>query len=228
MTKELIKNIEDVTKIENLISVFLSQKTGANFSYINLIVAYEKLIPHGNHGERTFFALLDLKMNFTILMIDSFNSGAIWNSQNLIKKVENQSILDNSSLFLKRLEIYYYDSNFIPRYRAMWDKIMGILLLINSEELYNQYNSSKSKKKAFKKLSKEVEFLSDDFIDVLEHIQKFDDVFRTQEIHRFGSLRKFSFLDSPHNSSEYILLKNSWNIMIDMLSKIDGLITEIK
>lgn len=228
MTAELIKSVNDVEKIENLISVFLNRKTGTNLPYINLKVAYEKLIPAENHGSRVFFALLDLKMNFVILQIDSFNSGAIWNSQKSIKTTENQSILDNPDLFLKRLEIHYHDSNFIPRYRAMWDKIMGILLLISSEERYKIYNSSKSKKKAFKKLSKEVHFLDHNFIDILEHIQEFDDTFRTQEIHRFGTLRKFSFLDSPHDSSEYILLKNSWNVMIRMLSNLDDLIKNIK
>lgn len=228
MTTEIIKSLNDIVKIEKHISVFLNRKTGTSLPYINLEVAYEKLIPSENHGSRVFFALLDLKMNFVILQIDSFNSGAIWNSQTSIKKEENQSILDNSNLFLKRLEIYYHDSNFIPRYRAMWDKIMGILLLISSEEHYKIYNSSKSKKKAFKKLSKEVHFLNDNFINILEHIQEFDDTFRTQEIHRFGSLRKFSFLDSPHNSKEYILLKNSWNVMIQMLSNLDILIKNIK
>jgi HD-GYP domain-containing protein (c-di-GMP phosphodiesterase class II) len=62
----------------------------------------------------------------------------------------------------------------------MWDKIMGILLLLSSEEKYDKYNSAKSRKKAFKKLSEDVTFIDPDYVEsILTHLQKFDDSFRT-------------------------------------------------
>lgn len=160
---DLIKNEEDVKKIEKLISSFSKHHTGTSLPYIDIVKAYQKLTPHGNHGSRVFAALIDLKINFTLLSLDSFFSGAIWNEQNSIKLSEEETVLDNHSLFFKRLEIHRHHSNYIPRYRAIWDKIMGILLLIHSEEIYNKYNAKKSRKKAFKNLSAEVKFLEKNF-----------------------------------------------------------------
>ena len=172
---------------------------------------------------------MSIKINYVFLLLDSFYSGAIWNSQNKIKLSKEESILNNHLLFNKRLEIHRHNSSYIPRYRAMWDKIMGILLLLSSEEKYDKYNSAKSRKKAFKKLSEDVTFIDPDYVEsILTHLQKFDDSFRTPEVHRFGALRKYSFLHNPFDKIEYAQLRGSWNHMVDTLLKIDKLIETIK
>lgn len=226
---ELIQTEEEAIKLTKQLMAYSRRYTGAELDFINIVNAFNKLAPHGNHGSRLFAALIDLKFNFTLLLIDSFNSGAIWNAQNAISFSEEKDILENYELFEKRFDIHKHDANYIPRYRAIWDKIMGILLLFASEEVYEKYNSSKSRKKAFRTLSKNVEFLTDEFVEnVLKHMQDFDDSFRTGEMHRFGSLRKYSFLKSPHDKREYILLKNSWNYLLGILTEIDRLIADIK
>lgn len=226
---DLIKNEEDVRKIETLILSYSKRQTGTSLPYIDIVKAYHKLTPHGNHGSRVFAALIDLKINFTLLSLDSFFAGAKWNEQNSIKLSDEENVLDNPSLFYKRFEIHRHHSNYIPRYRAIWDKIMGILLLIHSEEIYNKYNAAKSRKKAFKNLSSEVKFLEKNFADnIFEHLVKFDDNFRTPEVHRFGSLRKYSFLKSPHEEEEYKEFLSSWNYLILILIEIDKVIEAIE
>ena len=207
---DLINNEEDAEKLENLISTYSRQHTGTSLPYIDLLKSFKKLKPYEDYGSRLFSALVDLKMNFVLLLLDSFYSGAIWNEQTSIKISKDDSILNNPLLFDKRLEIHRHNANYIPRYRAMWDKIMGILLLMSSEEKYNKYNSAKSRKKAFEKLSVGVTFLGENFSkSILEHLQKFDDNFRTPEVHSFGSLRKYSFLYDPFVKTEYIELRSS-------------------
>ncbi|MCC9168960.1 hypothetical protein [Pontibacter harenae] len=224
-----IKTKEDAEKLQALIAVYTKQHTGADLPFIDIVKAFNKLVPFGSHGFRVFYALVDLKINFALLLLDSFFSGAHWNEQNSMKLSVNESILDNPTLFNSRLEIHRHNANYIPRYRAMWDKIMGVLLLISSEELYNKYNSSKSRKKAFRNLSQGVSFLDKGFVDqILEHIQKFDDNFRTPEVHRFGSLRKYSFMQNPFDKIEYAELRGSWNYIITILAEIDRIIDAIK
>jgi len=111
----------------------------------------------------------------------------------------------------------------------MWDKIMGILLLLQSEELYEKFNSSKSRKKAFKQLSLNSTLYDSSFVNYVdEHVKYFDDNLRTGEVHRFGSLRKYFSLKKPHDEEPYLRLRSSWNHMIDLLSQIDKVIDEIK
>ena len=226
---DLINSLEDAKKLEKLILQYGRIHTGTELPYINIEKVYSKLHDKGNQGSRLIAAFVDLKVNFTSLLIDSFISGAKWNEQVKIKIGNDESLLDNSKLFLLKLEVHMNEANYIPRYRAMWDKIMGILLLLQSEDLYEKYNSSKSRKKAFKKLSINSTLYDSEFVEYVQsHIQYFDDNLRTGEIHRFGSLRKYFSLKNPHNEEPYLKLRSSWNYMIEILSQLDKIIDGIK
>lgn len=225
----LIRTEEDVKKLENLLASYTKNHIGSTLPQIDLLKAFKKLHSYDNHGSRIFSALVDLKMNFTLLLIDNFLSGALWNEQYSIKIPDAKNILDYPDLFNKRFEIHRHNANYIPRYRAIWDKVMGILLLIESEEKYNKYNSSKSRKKSFLNLTKDTPFFEKGFVEnILKHIQEFDDTFRTSEIHRFGSLRKYSFLQNPLDKKEFIFLRSSWNQVMCIIIDIDKLIEAIK
>lgn len=226
---DLINNLEDAKKFENLILQYGKSHTGAELPYINIENIYSKLHSKGNHGSRLIAAFVDLKVNFISLLIDNFISGAKWNEQLKIKINDNESLLDHPQLFLIKLEVHRNEANYIVRYRAVWDKIMGILLLLQSEDLYEKYNSSKSRKKAFKKLSINSTLYDNEFVEYVEtHVTYFDDNLRTGEIHRFGSLRKYFSLKNPHKEEAYLKLRSSWNHMLEILSQLDKIIDGIK
>ncbi|MFC4164271.1 hypothetical protein ACFOWU_11420 [Epilithonimonas zeae] len=226
---ELIKTESDVENFEKNLSSYSKSKTGTDLPYLNLVTAFQKFSKYDIHGKRTFTALMDLKLNFIALLVENFLSGAIWNNQNNIKNDESNNILENPSLFIQRIEIHHLNSNYIVRYRAMWDKIMGFFVLFDSEEKFKIFNSSKSRKKAFKKLADEIDFLDPEYVNnILGHIQSFDDKFRTSEVHRFGSLRKYSFLENPFDKPEFIELRDSWNYLLDTLTEIDKIISAVK
>jgi len=221
---DLINGEEDVKKLKKLISDYSLKRIGTDLPYIDLVVCYNNLLPYENYGKKLFAALVDLKMNFVLLTLDS-----VFSSPNDQQKLStDESILDNPEFFDKRFEVHRHNANYIIRYRAIWDKIMGILLLISSEKKYDQYNSAKSRKKSFENLSKDIDFLSDGFAhNITQHIQKIDNNFRTGEVHLSGSLRKYSFLHDPFEREEYIHLRSSWNYMLFVLNKIDKLIGNI-
>lgn len=224
-----LDNIEEVEIFQNYLHEYMFETIGTSLSYINLVKAYEKLSKKENHHNRLFYAILDLKINFVLLAIDEFNTGAIWNKFCSSYSSDNAKITDNYKYFFGKMEVHKHFSNFIPRYRAIWDKIMGIIILFDSESKYEQYQHSKSKKKSFKNLTNDINFLSKDFAEnVTNYLEKFDNTFRTNEMHNFGSLRKWSFLMTSFHKTPLIDLKNFWNWLLPMLVEIDNLINHIE
>ncbi len=214
---------DEVSAFQDNLTLYAKELTNTEFKYINLVSAFNKLDKKQSQQSRLFMALVDLKMNFILLLIDNLYSSP---------KPEPLSVgkdFHNYLFFKNRMEIHRHNSNYIPRYRAFWDKLMGVFILINSEKDYETYNSSKSRKKSFKNLATGISFLDKEFTQqILEHIQKFDDYFRTGELHRFGSLRKYSFQENPFETKEYIFLRSSWNHVIYAVNYIDDIIENIE
>ena len=73
-----LNNTEEVELFTNRLDNYQKNKIGHALPYINLNVAFEKLQSY-EEGGRLFTALLDLKLNFVMLNIDSTNAGATWN-----------------------------------------------------------------------------------------------------------------------------------------------------
>ena len=217
-------NTEDeVAAFQDNLRLYAKELTNTDFNYIDLVSAFNKLDKNQSQQSRLFMALIDLKMNFILLLIDNLYSSP---KPELLSEGKD---FYNYSFFKNRMEIHRHNSNYIPRYRAFWDKLMGIFILMNSEKDYETYNSSKSRKKSFKNLSTGISFLDKQFTQqILEHIQKFDDYFRTGELHRFGSLRKYSFKKNPFETKEYVFLRSSWNYVIYLVNYIDKIIENIE
>jgi hypothetical protein len=78
---DLLAKEGDAQKIQNLISDYTKRHTGADLPYIDIVKAFKKFSPHGNHGSRIFAALVDLKLNFALLLLDSFYSRIVYHQQ---------------------------------------------------------------------------------------------------------------------------------------------------
>jgi hypothetical protein len=224
-----LNNLKEVECFQNYLHKYLLDVIGTILPYIDLIKAYNNLGNKSNQHNRLFYALLDLKINFILLTIDEFKSGVKWNNLCSSNSSDERNVLENYSFFYGRLEVHKHYSNFIPRYRAIWDKIMGIIILFDSESKYEQFQHSKSKKKAFSKITSEIQFISKGFSDiVIDSLEKFDNTFRTNEMHNFGSLRKWSFLMISYHKTPILELKNYWNWLLPMLVEIDKMIDKIE
>jgi hypothetical protein len=83
---------------------------------------------------------------------------------------------------------------FVLRYRAIWDKLMGVVLLLLEPENYQKYCKSKSRKKYFCDLLKKKGGQWPIYAQgVSDTIETFDSRFRTAEAHGSGKLKKLIF-----------------------------------
>ena len=208
-----LKNREEVQAFEKLLNEYVRQQAQFELSHISLIDVYDILQPREDGG-KVFTAILDITINFMLLYCDSHKVGATWNQLFSKGKLEGGSVLDSQEKFSGKMEIHRFNSSFVLRYRALWDKLMGFFVLYYSPEQYDKFCKSKSRKKCFRTLSKDIPQLSDEFVQIVEGLlTKFDNKFRTPEAHGTGTLRKYSFTMESMAENPQIELIGFWNAM---------------
>lgn len=224
-----LNNSEEVRLFCERLDSYQKSKIGSSSSYIDLNIAFDKLQGY-NQGGKLFAALLDLKLNFVMLLIDTANSGGTWNQYFSPGKLEGGTVLDNQQKFNGKAEMHYYHGNFIPRYRAIWDKIMGILILIFKPDSYEKYRRAQSRKKEFVKICNGIPQFPVEFVkNITKVLSDFDDSFRSPEVHGTGKLRKWSFtMYALHETPMLNEFGNYWNWLLPMLSAVDKIIKELE
>jgi hypothetical protein len=223
-----IEDREQAQKFQEYIQQYWSKNTGgAKLDWINIVTAFDKLTHKGDIGWRLFYMLLDIKINVVLLSVEDFQSSAVWNS--CAKDAsKDKNVLDEFDFFNSRMDLHKHFANYIPKYRALFDKIMGFLMLLESETSYNAYCNAKSRKKVFIALAKKINFIDDDFAQELyDRLLHFDNLFRTSELHQSGKIRKWTFLMKPFQETPIIHLRHSWNYLVGVLPQIDELIDGI-
>jgi hypothetical protein len=217
-----LNNREEVHKFEKLLTDYSTENSVREISYLNLLNIYDRLLTHEN-GENIFTAILDLKINLALLNYDNVAALRAWGGKINNELFSTDSILDSKEMFFQKMDLHRHNNAFIFRYRAVWDKIMGLLVLMHSPKDYERFLGARSRKKTFVKVAKTLPHLFDDesINAVTELLTKFDDEFRTPEAHATGRLRKFSFtIDIDNNPSEELII-DYWNMLIVALAEID-------
>lgn len=218
--KFVLKDKNEVETFENMLRDYTNLRAQFALSHISIINAYNKL-QNIENGGRIFTALLDLEVNFVLLFCDIHNVGAVWNDKFSKGKLEGGSVLDSKDKFFGKMDIHRFFGSYIFRYRALWDKIMGLMILIYSPNEYEKFYSSKKKKNTFKKIVGNNSQISSEFIQSIDEILTgFDNMFRTPEAHGTGSMRKWSFNMEPMTENPSIELIGYWNIMNETMIKI--------
>lgn len=221
-----LKDREEVEKFENFLSQYITQRAQFAPTHISLVNAYDMLQARDDGG-RVFTALLDIHLNFMLLHCDLYSVGATWNRFFSKGKLEGGSVLDSQVRFYGKMDIHRFNTSYILRYRALWDKIMGFLVLLFSPNEYDGFCKSKSKKRSFRKIMHNA--LSEEFVSSLENmLSKFDNEFRTPEAHGTGVLRKYSFTMESMHQNPQIELIGYWNMVNDFISQIGIIFKENK
>lgn len=202
---------EEVVSFQELLEGYSRTTFQTALPHISLVDAYDHLQTRSDGG-RVFTALLDLQVNFLLVFADIYSMGATWNRLFSKGKLEGGSVLDSSNKFNGKMEIHRFNTSFVLRYRAIWDKIMGLLILMHDPARYDAFMKARSRKKEFIKIAKESKFASDIFLLELEQLlTTFDDKFRTAEAHGSGVLRKYSFVMESLEKNPQIELVEYWN-----------------
>ena len=216
----VLNNREDVIKFENLTKSYITNRAiSAEGQHLSLVKAYDHCQKTQSNG-KLFTILLDIYINFGLLHCDmiSANQG----------KLTSGSALDSEENFFEKMDMHRYYSSFIFRYRALWDKLMGLLVLICvSEEQYEKYLKAISRKTKFEKICNEFRVIPIDIAgQILESIKEFDEKFRTPEAHGAGALRKWSFLMSSENPTDNLL--GYWNEINSFMAVIGSMFNTLE
>jgi hypothetical protein len=65
-----------------------------------------------------------------LLYLDSNAVGGTWNQLFSKGKLEGGSVLDSEAKFFGKMDIHRFNTAYVLRYRALWDKLMGLMILI--------------------------------------------------------------------------------------------------
>jgi hypothetical protein len=140
-------------------------------------------------GGKSFAALLDIHINFLLVYCDIHSALGTWSALFSRGQHVGSSVLESEEAFLGKMDIHRYNSSFVFRYRALWDKVMGFFILFFAPARYEEFVGAKSRRQAFKKISADISSFPADFAEQLDEIlTKFDGKFRTPEIHGTGPL----------------------------------------
>lgn len=179
----------------------------SNFDGLPLGKIYEKC--NGNY--RIFSIFLDLKINFANL------------SAYIYELLGNEYDVSNLPKMLHpRMKLQFYANACVMTCRATWDKLMGVIVLIElGLKSYDQFISSSSKKKYFRKHIEDLssdKFPKETLEEFLEVVTKLDDTFRTQEAHGSGgNIRNAAFSDGSLSNTVLIEIVGHYNYLHEYL-----------
>jgi hypothetical protein len=213
---------EEVAQFEAFFDRYMTTRAAFPLKHISLLKAFEQL-QRREEGNRIFAALLDVQINFLMLWLDSNSVGAAWSAFVPSKGLTGGSILDSLPKFIGKMDIHRYNSSFVLRYRALWDKIMGLLILLVAATEYDRFYSASSRKKEFGKIV--AKFWDNASItNLAAYLSKFDDSFRTAEAHGTGVLRKYTFTMETLEKNPQIELLDYWNVVNGFVCEIGNML----
>jgi hypothetical protein len=198
-----------VEKFEQRLSEYCAARGQFDLKHISLAKAYPALQRcRPTDWERVFSCVLDLQINFVLLHCDDTVMGGITNIPALTHQPEVGSVLDSPDLFFRKMDYHRFVTSFIFRYRAIWDKVMGLTILLRAPGEYERLKAAKSKKKAFDAIMQSV---APGTAAVSAGLERFENLFRTPEIHKSGRMRKYSFLPVSAGFNPQHELGAFWN-----------------
>jgi hypothetical protein len=213
---------EDVARFEALSDAYAKSRANFAVNHISLTGAFDYCQTRQD-GAKLFTAFLDVFINFMLIWCDTISAGRAWTESFSRGQLEGGSVLDSQEKFTGKMDVHRFNTAFIFRYRALWDKLMGVLVMTYVPNRYEDFITAKSRKKAFRKCMADVAGFTSEAWEALEkHLTEFDNKFRTAESHGTGALRKWSFLMLPLNETPAIQLIGAWNVMnhfVAMLGK---------
>lgn len=219
----VLHNREEVLSFEVMLNKHVETETGISFRGLNLVHAFDYCMTLSENGAKLFAAILDLKITIAFLFIDAIRYAPDFNALN---RKDGLNILEDETLFNKKIKMLHHNIDLAIRYRAFYDKFMGLTVMLLNPSKYGEYNNTKSsRKKIFPSLVKG--FLDEESISILiEQVTYLDDKYRTPEVHKTGSMRTWVLTSQDLFLDKQLNLMNYFNWVIDYAGWIDSVIDE--
>jgi hypothetical protein len=162
-----------------------------------------------DYGSRIFAAIIDLAISQTNCTCELDDCVRVWNKYfsdaNEYGNTPQSSILESQTFFEGKLYLQRYLNSFVLKYRAHWDKIMGLYFLIWEYNLYQDFIKAPKKKRMFLKIFAGHKMVDQEVVGYVDNeLTLFDQDFRTHEAHNTGRLRKFAFTDGLEQSKNLL------------------------
>ena len=209
-----IETLREAQLFDEYLEKFQEHKNASCVSHIKMSEVFQSLENLPNTG-RLFGFMIELMIQLALLNID------LCKISDLERKAKDIEALSGLDAFCNRAELLKANSDYIFRYRAVWDKVMSIFIIVYKPDEFQEFSGSKSRKKSFMKIMKSVPQMHKNLLESINKtITEFDNQYRTKEIHGSGSTRKWSFshTESPfsHQSNMYWAW-NSLNVVVSQL-----------
>lgn len=216
----ILQNREEVILFETMLNKHVESETGIAFRSLHLVLAFDYCMSLTENGAKLFAALLDLKITIAFLFIDGIKYAPDYNALN---RKDGSNILEDEVLFNKKMKMLHHNIDLAVRYRAFYDKLMGVTVMLLNPSKYKDYNNANSRKKVFSNLIKG--FIDDDSISILiAQVTYLDDNYRTPEVHQTGSMRTWVLTSQDLFLDKQLNLMNYFNWVLNYADWIDSLI----
>jgi hypothetical protein len=95
---------------------------------------------------------IDLVLNLRLIWCDMISASRAWGAL-VDAKLATEPALSSEAVFFPRLDMHRYSTSYIFRYRALWDKVMGFVILFFAPHRYDEFANAKSKRRTFSKIA---------------------------------------------------------------------------
>jgi len=202
-----IRSREEATAFQALLQVHLP-RLPEHWSFAE---AFDHLGAR-EHSKRLQTALLDVLLTYAAVHADSGH----WVISDSHVPQHGGSIYDDARAFAARFDKWRAATSFLVRTRALWDKVMGFLVLYHCPERHEEYRKGKkgSRRKAFRAIAADgaIPSLGEDDLKAMNEIVDALSRVRDAETHWDGTIRKWAFSTAlPHETPEVGLLLTHWN-----------------
>lgn len=222
----VLNSREEVARFEEYFDKYLAMRTQSPLERLSLLDAYDHLQRRPDGG-RIFSALVDVQITFLLLYLDLHSIDATWNQLLSKGKLQAGSLFDSKTKFYGTMEIHRFSSAYVLRYRALWDKLMGLMILIYAPDEYESFLGAKSKKLRFQKLAEKHQFAEEQFLNKLgELLNRFDSAFPSEPAYGSGEHYDHSIALESLKANPQIQLLGFWNAVNGFISKFGKLITK--
>jgi hypothetical protein len=210
-----VNSAQEARQFDEFLVEYQESKKASAITHISLEQVFTVIKGHPEEGRLVAY-FIELQLQLALLNCDICEIADLVN-----QKKHFHTLLEKDS-FSHRVSLLRANSDFIFRYRAIWDKIMGIFILLHVPNQYENFIDAKSRKKKFKEFAKATDLIHQSFVDhVINTTELFDERYRTNEVHGSGSARKWS---SGHlrdsDGSEQLDMFGAWNALNTVLVKL--------
>ena len=215
-----LHNREEVDTFETMLHKHVEAETHLPFHSLNLTRAFDYCMSLKENGTKLFAALLDLKITIAFLFIDGIKYAPDFNALN---RKDEANILEDEALFNKKMKMLHHNIDLAIRYRAFYDKFMGLTVMLLNPTRYVDYNNAKSRKKIFPSLVKGC-IDNESISTLIEQVTYLDNNYRTPEVHQTGSMRTWVLTSQDLFLDKELNLMNYFNWVLGYADWIDEVI----